>query len=116
MVRGIVRIRTGLLAPVLLVATLLAPVVANDAGTITAVGEQGSRPGSTILRLHGINPSDSNELWYGERFTGEIHRRNIVTNADSLVYTVPGVLTNGEQGLLGLALDPRSRRSRTCTR
>jgi glucose/arabinose dehydrogenase len=53
-----------------------------------------------------INPSDPNELWYGERFTGEIHRFNITTHVDTLVYTVPNVLTEGEQGLLGLALHP----------
>jgi hypothetical protein len=105
MVRGMVRIRTGLLAPVLLVATLLAPVVATVPAH-AAVGEQAVATGLDNPVAFTINPSDSNELWYGERFTGEIHRRNIVTNADSLVYTVPGVLTNGEQGLLGLALDP----------
>jgi glucose/arabinose dehydrogenase len=90
---------------VLLAASLLAPVTGTGPGH-AAAGEQAVATGLDNPVAFTVNPSDTNELWYGERFTGEIRRRNIVTSADSLVYTVPGVLTDGEQGLLGLALDP----------
>jgi glucose/arabinose dehydrogenase len=49
---------------------------------------------------------DQGGIWYSERFTAEIHRRNLHTNNDVLVYTVPDVVTAGEQGLLGVALPP----------
>jgi glucose/arabinose dehydrogenase len=45
-------------------------------------------------------------IWYAERNTGEIRRRNLLNGTDDLVWTVPNVVTAGEQGLLGLALDP----------
>jgi glucose/arabinose dehydrogenase len=45
-------------------------------------------------------------IWYGERNTGEIRRRNLQTGQDTLVWTVTNVLTAGEQGLLGIALHP----------
>jgi glucose/arabinose dehydrogenase len=45
-------------------------------------------------------------IWYAERNTGEIRRRNLLNGGDELVWTVPNLVTSGEQGLLGLALDP----------
>lgn len=45
-------------------------------------------------------------IFYGERFTGEIRLRDPARGTDHLVFTIPDVATNGEQGLLGLALDP----------
>ena len=45
-------------------------------------------------------------IFYGERFTGEIRLRDPATGTDSLVFTVPDVAGDGEQGLLGLALHP----------
>jgi glucose/arabinose dehydrogenase len=49
---------------------------------------------------------DNTHIWYSERFTGEIHRRNLQTNRDTLVFTVSKVQGAGEQGLLGVALHP----------
>jgi glucose/arabinose dehydrogenase len=49
---------------------------------------------------------NNNTVWYAERLTGEIRRRNISGGADILVWTVPDLLTQGERGLLGLALHP----------
>ncbi len=46
-------------------------------------------------------------IWYAERNTGEIRRRNLLDGTDQLVWTVPNVVTSGEQGLLGLALHPQ---------
>jgi glucose/arabinose dehydrogenase len=45
-------------------------------------------------------------IWYAERHTGEIHRRNIVNGNDRVVWTVPNIASAGEQGLLGIALHP----------
>jgi glucose/arabinose dehydrogenase len=49
---------------------------------------------------------DNNAIWYSLRFSGEIHRRNLSTNRDTLVYTVSNVLGSSEQGLFGVALHP----------
>jgi glucose/arabinose dehydrogenase len=46
-------------------------------------------------------------IWYAERNTGEIRRRNLLTGSDVLAWTVPNVVTTGEQGLLGLTLHPQ---------
>jgi glucose/arabinose dehydrogenase len=50
-------------------------------------------------------------IFYGERFTGEIRIYDPGSGSDTLFFKITGVLTSGEQGLLGIALspDPRSR-------
>jgi glucose/arabinose dehydrogenase len=45
-------------------------------------------------------------IFYAERFSGEIRIFNPANESDTLFFTVPNVLTSGEQGLLGLALSP----------
>jgi glucose/arabinose dehydrogenase len=52
-------------------------------------------------------------IWYAERYTGEIRRRNLLSGADVLVWTVPDLITVGEQGLFGLALHPNFPTTRT---
>jgi glucose/arabinose dehydrogenase len=49
---------------------------------------------------------DNNAIWYSLRLSGELRRRNLSTDADTLVYTVPNVLDGTEQGLLGVARHP----------
>jgi glucose/arabinose dehydrogenase len=90
----------------LLVLGILGAQLLVNAPAHAAIGEQAVATGLDNPVGFTINPANSNDLWYGERFTGEIRRRNIVTNADNLVYTVPNVLTDGERGLLGIALHP----------
>jgi glucose/arabinose dehydrogenase len=47
------------------------------------------------------------DIWYSERFTGEIRRFNQNTDQNTLVDTIPGVVTTGrEQGTFGVALHP----------
>jgi aldose sugar dehydrogenase len=46
-------------------------------------------------------------IFYAERFTGEIRIYNPANGRDRLFHTIPNLATNGEQGLLGLALHPR---------
>ncbi|HEY7280192.1 MAG TPA: PQQ-dependent sugar dehydrogenase [Actinomycetota bacterium] len=48
----------------------------------------------------------SGNIFYGEKATGQIRIFNPSSHADHLFTTVPRVVSDGEQGLLGLALDP----------
>jgi glucose/arabinose dehydrogenase len=98
------RARTTL-SLIIAVGTLIAPLLVTPPAS-AVIGEQAVATGLANPVGFTINPADPNELWYGERNTGEVRRRNIVTSTDSLVYTVTNVLTSGEQGLLGIALDP----------
>jgi len=43
-------------------------------------------------------------IFYGERFTGEIRIYDPASGSDTLFFTVTDLETNGEQGLLGIAL------------
>lgn len=45
-------------------------------------------------------------VFYGERFTGKIRILTADGSGDSVFFQVPNVVSNGEQGLLGLALHP----------
>ena len=51
-------------------------------------------------------------IFYVERFTGQIRAFNRKKSRDRRWATVGHLSTNGEQGLLGIALDPRWRRAR----
>jgi glucose/arabinose dehydrogenase len=53
-------------------------------------------------------------LFYVERFTGQIHRVNLRTGADRMWGDVGDPVGGGEQGALGIAVDPRwDRKART---
>ncbi|MFL5797862.1 MAG: PQQ-dependent sugar dehydrogenase [Actinomycetota bacterium] len=45
-------------------------------------------------------------IFYGEKATGEIRIVNPATHSNRHFFTIPNVVGNGEQGLLGLAVDP----------
>lgn len=45
-------------------------------------------------------------IFYGERLTGEIRILDPSTGSNTAFFSVPDLATSGEQGLLGLALDP----------
>ncbi|HYH28564.1 MAG TPA: PQQ-dependent sugar dehydrogenase [Actinomycetota bacterium] len=45
-------------------------------------------------------------ILYGERFTGNIRLHNETTGTTTTFFTVPNLATDGEQGLLGLAVHP----------
>jgi glucose/arabinose dehydrogenase len=49
---------------------------------------------------------DGSRILYGARFTGQIRRLNPATGTSTPFFKVPNVATDGEQGLLGLALRP----------
>jgi glucose/arabinose dehydrogenase len=48
----------------------------------------------------------SGRIFYGERRTGEIHIYNPAQHTNHLFFTVPHVVSEGERGLLGIALHP----------
>jgi aldose sugar dehydrogenase len=50
--------------------------------------------------------SPAGRVWYGERFTGEIRIIDPAAHTNHLFFPIQHVATDGEQGLLGLALDP----------
>lgn len=53
-----------------------------------------------------ITPVKGNIL-YAERYTGEIRKYNKKTKKDTLWAEIENIASNGEQGVLGIALDPR---------
>ncbi len=46
-------------------------------------------------------------ILYGERYTGKIQIYDPSSGNTTLFFAIPNVVTNGEQGLLGLAIHPR---------
>jgi aldose sugar dehydrogenase len=54
----------------------------------------------------GFTFAPDGRIFYGERFTGEIRIYNPSNGSNTLFATVPNLSTQGEQGLLGIALDP----------
>jgi aldose sugar dehydrogenase len=87
---------------VLLAAALLAGLLASPASAAT-----GAAPVATGLSVPAaFTFLPDGRILYGERFTGEIRLRDPARGTDDLVFTIPDVAGSGEQGLLGLALDP----------
>jgi glucose/arabinose dehydrogenase len=96
-----------------------APSAGREAGPAPAVGREpagaasvGSRP---VVPCRASNPTcwptafdfaSDGRVFYAERLTGQVRTRDLRTGADRLWARVRGVATAGEQGLLGLALDP----------
>lgn len=94
----------GRAAVTAVVVSLLATVVGAapaHAATVTAipVATGLSNPAAFTFAPDG-------RVFYGERFTGELRVRNLSTGADKLYFTVNNLATTGEEGLLGIALDP----------
>lgn len=53
-----------------------------------------------------ITPKKGN-IFYIERYTGQIRRYKKKTQEDTLFATIENIAKDGEQGLLGIAIDPR---------
>jgi len=77
------------------------PPAAPAAGGITA---HAVRTGLNNPAAFTIAPNG--RIFFGERLTGNIRILNPVTGNTPLFFHVPNVATNGEQGLLGIALHP----------
>ena len=55
----------------------------------------------------GFTFAPDGRIFYGERFTGEVRVFNPATSTNQLFFTIPNLVTGGEQGLLGVALHPK---------
>src|SRR5215210_388957 len=88
--------------PVVLAALLVTGLLASPARAATV-----ATPVATGLDFPAaFTFLPDGRILYGERFTGEIRLRDPARGTDDLVFTIPNVAGSGEQGLLGLALDP----------
>ena len=92
--------RIACVAATLMALTLL-PAAQARAGTV------GAQPVATGLDFPaGFTFAPNGRIFYGERFSGEIRIYTPSTGMNSLFVTVPNLVSNGEQGLLGLAVHP----------
>jgi glucose/arabinose dehydrogenase len=94
-------VRRSLLAALLVVAATTVVAAPARAATITA------RPVATGLAFPAaFTFAPDGRIFYGERFTGQIRVLDPSSGSNTLLFTVPNLATTGEQGLLGIALDP----------
>jgi glucose/arabinose dehydrogenase len=63
------------------------------------------RPNQCWITAFAFTPSGQ-EIFYVERYSGEIRRAAVEGSADRRWARISGVATQGEQGVLGIALDP----------
>jgi glucose/arabinose dehydrogenase len=102
-------------------------ITAATAVTLLALPPLGGAPASAaiarvrVIDCRGSEPMcwpaafaftpNGREVFYVERFTGQIRRHTLATNHDIRWAKINNVATSGEQGLLGLDLDPRWNRA-----
>jgi glucose/arabinose dehydrogenase len=101
-------------------------IVSALATMLLALPPLGGTPASAavervrVIDCRGSNPCwpaafaftpNGREVFYVERFTGQIRRHTLANNHDIQWAKVNNVATSGEQGMLGLALDPRWNRA-----
>jgi glucose/arabinose dehydrogenase len=91
----------------LLLTTVLAAfgLLMSPAGALGASAQQVSPTALNFPATFTLTPNGGRIL-YGERFSGRISWLNPATGARTPFFTVPNVSTSGDQGLLGLALNP----------
>ncbi|HVM10870.1 MAG TPA: PQQ-dependent sugar dehydrogenase [Actinomycetota bacterium] len=94
----------------ILVLFLTLPLTLFPAPSQAAVGRESVVPCPESRQpcwpaAFAISP-DGTTIFYGERFTGRIVRVDVATGEERLWGRIRGLATDGEQGLLGLAVDP----------
>jgi glucose/arabinose dehydrogenase len=98
------------LAPLLVVAlsfglTLMPGAAASaDSSAAAGIGFQAVVTDLPFPAAFTFGPGGS--IWFADRFSGAIRIYNPATHEIHTSFTVPNVVTSGEQGLLGLALHP----------
>jgi aldose sugar dehydrogenase len=99
--------RRRLLALALVAATTVALQPVEPA---SAVGRarvvRCKKPRACWITAFAFTPA-GDELFYAERYSGEIRHVNLATGADTRWTRIRGVAGVGEQGLLGIAVDPQ---------
>lgn len=93
----------GRLALVLVMSAGLGPFTGPSAGAAggAAVEFRGSLSFPAAFTF-----APDGRIFYGERMSGEVRIIAADGNSESFFFTVPNVVNNGEQGLLGIALHP----------
>ena len=89
-----------------LIAGLLAAIPLSSAGAARRVRVMDCKGGSCWPTAFAFTPN-GRKIFYVERFSGEIRVKDLKTKKDRRWFRIGGVATEGEQGMLGLALDPR---------
>jgi glucose/arabinose dehydrogenase len=93
------RLAASIAAFLLVVLVLPGPAAAAPRITANEVVSNLDSPGAFTF-------GPGNTLWYVEKSTGEIRVHDLDTGSDRSFYTVSGVNSDGERGMLGIALDP----------
>ena len=90
-------------------AAVLMTVPPLDGTAAEAVGKQRvvgcKKPKACWITAFAFTP-DGSQLFYVERFSGEVRRVDLATGDDTRYAKIRDVATGGERGVLGLALDP----------
>ena len=93
----------------------LLPAIAALSLLVAPLGTQSSQAAPTFVahkligglsNAVGFAFTSGGDVFYGDRFTGDIHIWHASDKSKTDFFTVPNVVSNGEQGLLGIALDP----------
>jgi glucose/arabinose dehydrogenase len=110
--RSFARVAVGGL---LIVLVAISPGLASDASqasvTDNEIAVEMIATGLELPVTFAITPGG--RILFGERFTGEIRMLRPGAGTNRLVFTVQNLSWDGDQGLLGLALDPHYPRTRT---
>jgi glucose/arabinose dehydrogenase len=88
----------------LAISLSLLAAAASGSSAVAAIGATPVKTGLDFPAAFTFDPSG--RIFYAERFTGEIRIYNPANGSDTLFFTVTALETDGEQGLLGLALPP----------
>jgi glucose/arabinose dehydrogenase len=96
--------RLRLLPAIVAVSMLLAPLGAQP--TQAAPTFAAHRLIGNLSNVVGFTFTPNGDVFYGERDTGNIRIWHASDKSRTDFFTVPDVVSNGEQGLLGIALDP----------
>ena len=75
-------------------------------GSALAASAQPLSPSALAFPAAFTVTPDGSRILFGERVTGQIRRLNPTTGISTPFFKVPDVASAGDQGLLGLALDP----------
>lgn len=91
--------------PTVVLAILVGMSASAPPAGAAAIGESPVVTGLAFPAAFTFAPDG--RIFYGERWTGEIHVFDSTTSSDTLFFTVPDLATgSGEQGVLGVAVHP----------
>jgi glucose/arabinose dehydrogenase len=86
------------------IAALFSLLMASMTGPAEAISAQAVKSGLNFPAAFTF--ASDGRIFFGERLTGQIRILDPATGNHTLFFTVPNLLTDGERGLLGLAIHP----------